>query len=391
MFVRQTLRKLPQLAQRRVATAAATEVNETQNSIRASLVPTDYRTNETNTSSHSKVHDAKFYTIPADVKKQLFGGGGLPKKFEAQVKTFAEACIMVRQPALEVINYIQNTDFSKPVVRYVLYGENGVGKSLTMAHVIHYGHQNGFLLVHVPWAANWMKRPKETANAAQEGFIDLPFDAAAWLLHFKNQNAKLLQTLDLKTSKEYVWSKRESTPAGSSLSELVEHGITRIKFASETIAALLSEIKQHASNNKCKVMVAIDGFNAFFHPETRILGDNKQKIKPENITLTQPFLDITNYNWTNGVCVLSVDKIAMTEGYMESYMPRYLLDHKGFEHLDPFVPVHIEGYTDKEFHSCIQYYLDRHWIQKTPEGFEEQLKSLSNKNPYELMLLTRAL
>ncbi|XP_023297513.2 28S ribosomal protein S29, mitochondrial [Lucilia cuprina] len=393
MFVRQSLRKLPQLAiQRHTGTAAASvDINEIQNSLRAALVPTDYRTNETNTAKHSNIHEAKFYTIPAEVKKQLFGGGGLPKKFEAQVKTFTEACLMVRQPAMEVISYIENTDFTKPVVRYVLYGENGVGKSLTMAHVIHYGHQNGFLLVHVPWAPNWMKRPKETANAAQEGFIDLPFDAAAWLLHFKNQNAPLLQSLDLKTSQEYVWSKRESTPAGSSLSELIEHGITRIKFASETIAALLSEIKQHASNGKCKVMVAIDGYNAFFHPETRIFGDNKQRMKPEQITLTQPFLDITNYNWTNGVCVLSVDKIAMTEGYMDSYLPRYLLGRKGFEHLDPFVPVHIEGYTDKEFHSCIQYYLDRHWIQKTPEGFEDQLKFLSNKNPYELMLLTRSL
>ncbi|TMW49974.1 hypothetical protein DOY81_004965 [Sarcophaga bullata] len=393
MFVRQSLKKLPSLTVRRyTATAAeATASETTQPSLRDTLVPTDYRTNETNAAAHSKVHDAKFYTIPADVKKQIFGGGGLPKKYEQQLKTFTESTLMVRQPALELINYIKNTDFAKPVVRYVLYGENGVGKTLTMAHVIHYGHQNGFLLVHVPWVANWMKRPKETANAAQEGFIDLPFDAAAWLLHFKNQNAKLLQTLDLKTTQEYVWSKRESTPAGSTLLELVEHGITRIKFASETITALLAEIKQHACNNKCKVMVAIDGFNAFYHPITRILGDNKQIIKPERITLTQPFLDITAYNWTNGVCILSVDKIAMTEGYMDSYMPRYLLGRKGFEHLDPFVPIHVENYNDKEFHSCIQYYLERHWIQKTPEGFEDQLKYLSNKNPYELMRQTRAL
>lgn len=391
MFVRQSVRKFPQLNHRHTATAPAENLSERLNAIRAALVPTDYRTNEANTAAHSTIHEAKFYTIPAEEKKLLFGGGGFPKKFEMQVKTFTEACLMVRQPSLEVINYIVNTDFTKPVVRYVLYGENGVGKSLTMAHVIHYGHQNGFLLVHVPWAANWMKRPKETANSSQEGFIDLPFDAAAWLLHFKNQNAKLLQSLDLKTNQEYVWSKRESTPSGSTLSELIEHGISRIKFASETITALLSEIKQHASNGKCKVMVAIDGFNAFFHPETRILGDHKQKMKPEQITLTQPFLDITNYNWTNGVCVLTVDKIAMTEGYMDSYMPRYLLGHKGFEHLDPFVPIHIKGYNDKEFHSCIQYYLDRYWIQKTPEGFEDQLKFLSNKNPYELMRLTRSL
>lgn len=388
MFVRQSLRRFPKLTQRHTATAATA----TNAEVRESLVPTDYRTNETNTAAHSAIHDAKFYTIPIDVKKQLFGGGGLPKQFDQQVKTFTEACLMVRQPGLEVINYIKNTDFSKPAVRYVLYGENGVGKSLTLAHIIHYGHQNDFLLVHVPWVANWMKRPKETANAeGQEGIIDLPFDAAAWLLHFKNQNTKLLSTLDLKTSKDYVWSKRESTPAGSSLSELIEHGIQRIKFATGTIAALLSEIKQHSTAGRCKTMVAIDGFNAFFHPETRILADNKQKVTPDRVTLTKPFLDITNFDWTNGVCVVTVDKIAMTEGYMDSYMPRYLLGTQGFEHLDPFVPIHVDNYTDKEYHSCIQYYLDRHWIQKTPKGFEDQLKYLSNKNPYGLMRLTRSL
>lgn len=391
MFVRQSLRKLPQLSQRHSGTAAVAAAELTSNSARESLVPTDYRTNETNTGAHSKLHDAKFYTIPAEVKKQLFGGGGLPKQYDQQLKTFTEACLMVRQPALEVINYIRNTDFSKPVTRYVLYGENGVGKSLTLAHVLHYGAQHDFLLVHVPWAANWMKKPKETSNAVQEGLIDLPFDAAAWLVHFKNQNSKLLTTLDLKTSQEYVWSKRESTPAGSSFSELVEHGIQRIKFATGTISALLSEIKKQANAGNCKVMVAIDGFNAFFHKETRILAENKQKVTCDRITLAHPFLDITNFDWTNGVCVLTVDKIAMTEGYMESYMPRYLLGQKGFEHLDPFVPVHVENYNDKEFHSCVQYYLDRHWIQKTPEGFEEQLKHLSNKNPYSLMRLTRAL
>ncbi|KAH8269637.1 hypothetical protein KR018_011372 [Drosophila ironensis] len=352
----------------------------------------EFRTAVSNPGEHSAVQVAKFYTIPADQKKQIFAGGGLPKQFEQQVKTFTEACLMVRNPALELLGYIKNADLSKPVVRYVLYGENGTGKTLTMAHVLHYGALNDYLLVHVPWAPNWMKRPKEASNAAgQEGMIDLPFDAAAWLVHFKTQNGQLLQRLQLRTSKEYVWSKRESTPAGSSLLELVEHGIARIKYASETTAALISELKLLSSAGQCKVMVAIDGFNAFFHPVTRIFSDNKQRVTPDRITLTQPFLDITKYDWTNGVCVLSVDKIAMTEGHMESYMPRYLLGKEGFEHLDPFVPIHVENYTDKEFHSYINYYLDRHWINKTPRGFEEQLRFMSNKNPYALMQLVRAL
>ncbi|EDW01302.1 28S ribosomal protein S29, mitochondrial [Drosophila grimshawi] len=358
----------------------------------SSAATNEFRTGVTNPGEHSELHVAKFYTIPVEEKKQIFSGGGLPKQYEQQIKTFTEACLMVRSPALELLQYIKNADLTNPAVRYVLYGDNGVGKTLTMAHVLHYGALNEFLLVHVPWAPNWMKRPKEAANSAsQEGFIDLPFDAAAWLVHFKTQNAKLLGKLQLKTSKEYVWSKRESTPAGAPLMELVEHGIARIKYASETTAALLAELKQLASARQCKIMVAIDGFNAFFHPITRIFSDNKQRVTPERITLTQPFLDITNYDWTNGVCVLSVDKIAMTEGYMASYMPRYLLGKDGFEHLDPFVPVHVGNYTDKEFLSYINYYLDRHWISRAQPGFEEQLKFMSNMNPYTLMQLVRGL
>lgn len=30
-------------------------------------------------------------------------------------------------------------------------GENGSGKSLTLAHLLHYAHEQGFLIVHVPW------------------------------------------------------------------------------------------------------------------------------------------------------------------------------------------------------------------------------------------------
>ncbi|KAL7735108.1 hypothetical protein ACLKA6_001975 [Drosophila palustris] len=352
----------------------------------------EFRTNVTNPAEHSALQVAKFYTIAAEQKKQIFTGGGLPKQYEQQIKTFTEACLMVRSPGLELLQYIKNADLTKPTVRYVLYGDNGVGKTLTMAHALHYGALNDFLLVHVPWAPNWMKRPKESSNSAsQEGFIDLPFDAAAWLVHFKNQNAQLLQKLQLKTSKEYVWSKRESTPAGASLVELVEHGVARIKYASETTAALISELKLLATNGQCKIMVAIDGFNAFFHPITRIFSDNKQRVSPDRITLTQPFLDITSYDWTNGVCILSVDKIAMTEGYMDSHMPRYLLGKEGFEHLDPFVPIQVGNYTDKEFQSCINYYLDRHWISKTQPGFENQLKFMSNMNPYTLMQLVRGL
>lgn len=224
------LKKLPGLSKQLKKASYSNAVAAEPMKNTTKFTPNDYRTAEEIVNNQTSMHLGKFYRISPEIKKQIFTGGGLPKKFETQVKTFTETCLMIRQPALEIIDYIRHTDFTRPTTRYVLYCDNGVGKSLTMAHVLHYGQQNDFMLVHVPWAPNWMKRPKETANSAvQEGFIDLPFDAAAWLMHFKSQNTKLLSTLDMKTSKDYVWSKRESTPAGSTLTELIEHGISRVK------------------------------------------------------------------------------------------------------------------------------------------------------------------
>ncbi|XP_058445281.1 small ribosomal subunit protein mS29 [Malaya genurostris] len=348
----------------------------------------DLRTIENDPAKHNKSHLSRFYTIPVDVRKQIFTHGGLPKSFERQIQTFNESCLMIRQPAVDLIGYLQKTDFSRPANRFVLYGNDGVGKSLVLAHLLHYGFSQEFVLVHVPWVANWMKRAKETANSStHEGLLDLPLDGAAWLVHFKHQNAKLLAKLQLKVSREYVWSKREITPAGAPILELVDHGINRAKFSCDAIAALLQELKEQSTDGKVRTMVAIDGFNAFFHPHTRIFTDNKVRVMPDKLTLTKPFLDITNYNWSNGVCILTVDRMALTEDRMESELPLYLLRREGFEHLDPFVPVRVDNYSEEEHYSCVQYYLNRKWIQTTEAGFDKELKFLSGQNPYKLMQL----
>ncbi|XP_058830079.1 small ribosomal subunit protein mS29 [Topomyia yanbarensis] len=385
MFLRRTglcllrsSRETVPLVRRQLATAATAPHSKLE----------DFRTGETDPANHNKSHLSRFYTIPVDVRKQIFAYGGLPKTFERQTKTFNENCLMVRQPAVELIGYLKRTDFRKPVNRFVLYGKDGVGKSLILAHMLHYGYSQEFVLVHVPWVANWMKRAKETAlSSTHEGCLDLPLDGAAWLVHFKHQNAKLLTKLDLKVSREYVWSKRETTPAGSPILELVEHGINRAKFSCDAIAALLQELREQSTEGKLRTMVVIDGFNAFFHPHTRILMENKVRATPEKLTLTKPFLDITSHGWSNGVCILAVDRMALTEDRMESDLPLYQLRREGFEHLDPFVPVRVDNYSEEEYYSCVQYYLNRKWIQTTADGFDKELEFLSGRNPYKLMQL----
>nr|CAD7203252.1 unnamed protein product [Timema douglasi] len=177
---------------------------------------------------------------------------------------------------------------------YPLYGGSlkvgrpGCGKSLTLAHVVHFGLTAGFLLVHVPWVANWTRRPREVSSSTtREGFVDLPLDAATWLVHFKSQNSALLNKLD-----------------------------------------------------------------------------------------------------SNGAVVVTVDQIAASDDRQASVLPLYQLGKEGFEHLDPFVPIRVSEYNAKEIESCLQYYIDRRWIQNpdlhTEEGRKE-LAFLSGNNPYHLM------
>lgn len=50
---------------------------------------------------------------------------------------------------------LSNWDFLNdvfiPDYTYKIDGEDGTGKSMTMAHLLHYAFEEKYLLVHVPW------------------------------------------------------------------------------------------------------------------------------------------------------------------------------------------------------------------------------------------------
>ena len=285
----------------------------------------NFRATETNPANHSLAHCGLYYKLSNDVKQRIFQHGGLPKSYDVQTKTFTETCFMIREPALDLIHSMKTLDYSKPVVRFVLYGEKGNGKTLSLAHVLHYAHNEGYLIVHVPWVGNWMRRSRENSpSLTREGFTDLNMDAAAWLVHFKQQNATTLQNPDLITSREYVWSKRENTPENSPLLHLVDHGINRIKYASDCVVILAEEIKRLCNEDKCKALVAVDGFNAFFYDNTNIKTEKKETVVPGKVILTEAFVSLTRFDWKNAVCVLIVDELAIAGKDQVSHLPRYV-------------------------------------------------------------------
>lgn len=79
-----------------------------------------FRTTENNPVNHNTDHIARLYTVPTDIQQQIFQYGGLSRTFLKQVTTFRECAILIRQPAIEVMSYLSQADYTRPVNKYVL-------------------------------------------------------------------------------------------------------------------------------------------------------------------------------------------------------------------------------------------------------------------------------
>lgn len=108
------LRRIQKTHGRKFSTAV--EVNENEQVTQVC----SFRTVENNPANHNTDHIARLYTIPPDIQQQIFQHGGLTKPFIEQITTFQECSILVRQPAVEIISYLQQADYTRPVNKYVL-------------------------------------------------------------------------------------------------------------------------------------------------------------------------------------------------------------------------------------------------------------------------------
>ncbi|KAG9463056.1 hypothetical protein GDO78_022524 [Eleutherodactylus coqui] len=292
---------------------------------------------------------------------------------------------MVRRPALELIRYLKATDFSQPAVRYMLYGKVGSGKSLSLCHVLHYCHAQGWLIVHLPDAHLLVKNCKELMASSQGAERwDQPLEASVWLKGFRDSNKHFLS--QIRTQQRYVWSKREATEAGSLLGEMVDQGLTRVKTSSDVVGAVLTELKAQSGGGAFRLLVAVDGVNALWGRST-IKKEDKSFVLPEELTLVQNFRKMLRNDWAGGAIVTSVSQTGSLFTPKTMYLPQAILGKAGFDALDPFIPVLVPQYSEKEFESCYQYYIDRRWLQHekayTEEGKTEIL-FLCNYNPREM-------
>uniref|UniRef100_A0A1A7WET9 Small ribosomal subunit protein mS29 n=1 Tax=Iconisemion striatum TaxID=60296 RepID=A0A1A7WET9_9TELE len=341
------------------------------------------RTQEKDPALHTEKHIGQFYTLPPSHIRPLFPHG-LPYRFQQQAKTFNEACIMVRQPALEVISYLKSTDFSRPAQRYLFYGLKGSGKTMSLCHAVHFCYTQGWLVLHIPDAHLWVKNCKELLPSSyKDSRFDQPLQAVAWLRNFKITNEPFLSKI--KTKHRYVWTKRESTEEGTLLGELVDQGISRVKSSSDVVGALMKELRLQSGQPDAdfRLAVAVDGVNALWGRST-IKKEDKSPVDPEELTLVSNLKKLMKNDWSGGVVITTLSQTGSLYMPNSSYLPQELLGERGFDSMDPFIPVSVPDYSEKEFESCYLYYMDRNWLQhpqSRQEDGKKELIFLSNRNP----------
>uniref|UniRef100_A0A8P4KBT9 Small ribosomal subunit protein mS29 n=1 Tax=Dicentrarchus labrax TaxID=13489 RepID=A0A8P4KBT9_DICLA len=347
-----------------------------------------FRTQENDPACQSEKHFGQYYTLPSAHVRTVFPHG-LPMRYKQQVKTFNEACMMVRPPALEVISSLKKTDNSKPAVRYLFYGLKGSGKTMTLCHTIHFCYTQGWLVLHVPDAHLWVKNCKELLPSSfNSSRYDQPLQATEWLRNFRITNEPFLSKI--KTKQRYVWTKRESTEEGSTLGELVDQGITRVKTSSDVVGAVMKELRLQSGQPESdfRLAVAVDGVNALWGRSTIRKMNNTAVRKTHSqycheLTLVYNLRKLMKNDWTGGAIITTLAQTGAVYTSKYSYLPKELLG-EGFDSMDPFIPVSVPNYSEKEFESCYLYYMDRHWLQyphsRTEDG-KKELIFLSNRNP----------
>uniref|UniRef100_H2YCC1 Small ribosomal subunit protein mS29 n=1 Tax=Ciona savignyi TaxID=51511 RepID=H2YCC1_CIOSA len=314
---------------------------------------------------------------------------GFTKRFISEADALNKFCIMVRKPGLEVVNYLKHADYSAPVNRYLLYGPQGCGKTMTMLYAISYCRKQGWLIFPAFNTWSWLKYKKEIVRSQwNKERVDHSEVASRWLENFRQINSHLLDKI--YTTREYVWTKYEKSEAGISFASLVDQGIARVRIASDVIGCIIREVLQQDDSNFPRSLVAVDCVNSFFSITTLKIEPGIY-VEPNELTMVYNFKKLLRNRWKNGAVVvgLNTSGIQNQTGRVEnitSEHPHDILGPDGFDWLDPHIPIHVPLYTDIESISQLAYYQDRKWLvgRSISEAGEAEILQICGNSPNDI-------
>uniref|UniRef100_A0A0K0DZ64 Small ribosomal subunit protein mS29 n=1 Tax=Strongyloides stercoralis TaxID=6248 RepID=A0A0K0DZ64_STRER len=341
-------------------------------------------------SEFKKTDVGKIYTVSNDVTLQLNYNNVLPSKFIHQINTFSECSWLIRQPFFEILNKISTTTEEESTPRFVLFGRFGTGKSITLYQLMHYAHSQKWVNMNIRSVMDITRQKTELQeNKKLEGKFDTPNHAVKLLVLFKSQNQHIWDKLsEIKTTKEYVWTKADKTEAGKPLTDIVEMGILSPIVSCDCFGALIDELKYHSTNKTIKLLVTIDEANSIYGKTTLKKLDGSYA-STNDLTMIYHLKKFFDKKWKNGAVVMVADEKEVKDARdtltVPLVTPLELFGEDGYDDIFPFVGIQTKNYDEKEINQVYEYYKSKKWLvtptSNTDRG-KEQLFYLSAFNPF---------
>jgi len=359
---------------------------------------------------HTSEQLSLWYTIPdEDLKKYFTGHYLLPHQYHDLLPVFEHgAPIMIRKPALSVIKYLKQIDVTAVTApKFILYGRDGTGKTMSLHHVAHALAKEGFVLFQVPSVNRWIRQLiKNPAEIAPSSILpdkwDHIADAVSFLKLFQRANSGRLEAVLL--SQHYQLSSRESVQEGDPLTALVELGIGRPPLAAACVLLLSRELRAAANRGSIRLAVLVDELNACWSLDSVYKRDDRYRtpIPAADFTLVCAVTELLRCDWRGGCVVGAVDvktkpwaergagatRSGLKPGHNHNrlnhlpqlpqlYTPRHLLGSQGWDHLEPFVPVRVPEYSSEEVASTVRMMAALQWVSRAEALTDDGMRQVA--------------
>eukprot|EP00095_Tigriopus_kingsejongensis_P004265 maker-scaffold1103_size62544-snap-gene-0.14 protein:Tk04265 transcript:maker-scaffold1103_size62544-snap-gene-0.14-mRNA-1 annotation:"mitochondrial 28s ribosomal protein s29" len=384
-----------------------------------------FRTAETNPGCHSSAHLGRLYTVPptwaSPKSEEQTHNTFFPKDFQKRGEALQEHSVLVRPHVLEVFDILDNVRWSQmeQPLKFVLFGPEGVGKSVSLSHIYHRMITDPeFVVFQFGSLRVWLKRYRGLSESDfKRGQYDLLGNSRHFLNNFIHINQGKLD--GLTTRKTYKWSPRESTEQGSPLMEVALKGVERPKFATDCMNILMKEMKLNSKEGLKKTAVFVDGLNMLYKDETMVSKDfpdfTRKMVSPDRLARMCSVDELSSMvslrkliknDGKNLAVFSSVDRTMVFEKTKHSHwwhlsekdlrpksatsFPFTLLGKMGWEATHPFIPIEVSPYSPGEVDVMIDYYIEKHYIEAkcATEAARTEIKFITGGNPKEFMDLS---
>ena len=145
----------------------------------------------------------RFYSVPESIASRVISPFLAPELLR-ELRLFEDFSLLIRKPALDVMECLESAKLPNSVPRFVFYGQPGCGTSVQLAHVAHYAAEKSGLIFAFCNAENWLDRcsdftPSNSYHQEQhkdfiEGdALDFPSRSEEWLRGFVKINSPILE------------------------------------------------------------------------------------------------------------------------------------------------------------------------------------------------------